>query len=136
MPMRSLGPRYYKLNYQTKTNPDSESELRLKVLGIRLLTPKTRSPILMSDEDLGLVPEANPVGLITTTVSETPPAGMVNIADELVESVEKDLIIHVVHLPDENLGLVPETDPAGTITIADELVVDETNPKAAISMKT
>ncbi|KAF8448224.1 hypothetical protein BGX38DRAFT_598235 [Terfezia claveryi] len=59
------------------------------------------------------------------SVSETPSMEMVIIADELVESVEKGSVIHAVHLPDENLGLVPETDPAGIITVTDELVVDE-----------
>ncbi|RPB21987.1 hypothetical protein L211DRAFT_850968 [Terfezia boudieri ATCC MYA-4762] len=79
--------------------------------------PYTRESVTyveLSDEDSGLViPEADPVGMITTTVSETPSAEIVNIADKLVESVEKDA--------DDDLELVvPEISPAGMITIADE----------------
>ncbi|KAF8454704.1 hypothetical protein BGX38DRAFT_1140811 [Terfezia claveryi] len=76
---------------------------RAQTQSARDQTPCTQNSVTyieLSDEDLGLVPEANPVGLITTTVSETPPAGMVNIADELVDPMEIDDIVRITHCAD------------------------------------
>ncbi|RPB29243.1 hypothetical protein L211DRAFT_263815 [Terfezia boudieri ATCC MYA-4762] len=105
---------------------------RAQTQSARDQTPYTQNSVTyieLSDEDLGLVPEVNSVGLITTTISETPPAGMVNIADELMESMEKDSVIYI-ELSDENMGLVPEADPVGLITTT----VSETPPAGMVNI--
>ncbi|KAF8455011.1 hypothetical protein BGX38DRAFT_1328314 [Terfezia claveryi] len=167
-PMRSLGSRYYKISYQTKTN-------------LEAAYTQTVAYIELSDEHLGQV-----------SSTKSPAGIMIIIAHELVESVEEDSVIYIEHFSDEDLGLVvperdsatylqqlqsdiaqtpytqtvacielsdedlgpvaeitspagmviiadelvetgvPETNPAGMITIADKLVVDESQSEAYI----